>query len=77
MSQNTLSVVHVPASNDIVLLLGIFLNPCHFNGGGSIPLISWYYKYSGNVLVMPERCVDSFFLICKLNGDPANDNDES
>src|ERR1039457_4586132 len=33
----TLSVTAIPASNDVVLLIGIVLNPCHFGGGGSLP----------------------------------------
>lgn len=30
----TLSVVQIPGSEP-VLLFGIFMNPCHFGGGGS------------------------------------------
>jgi hypothetical protein len=32
----TLSVAHIPASNEVLLLVGIFLNPCQFGGGGSL-----------------------------------------
>jgi hypothetical protein len=32
----TSSVVHIPASTDVLLLVEIFTNPRHFGGGGSI-----------------------------------------
>jgi len=31
--KSTLAVTHIPASNDVLLLVGIFMNPCHFGGG--------------------------------------------
>jgi hypothetical protein len=30
-------VLYIPASNDVLLLIEIFTNPCHFAGGGSLP----------------------------------------
>ena len=36
--RQTSFVIHLPASNESLLLTWIFLNPCHFGGGGSISL---------------------------------------
>src|ERR1039457_5257486 len=46
----TLSVTAIPASNDVVLLIGIVLNPCHFGGGGSLP----------SLLQVCRKCADCF-----------------
>lgn len=44
----TLSVVQVPASNDVLLLVGIYLNPCHFGGGGSL----LFLQRSNNTIIL-------------------------
>lgn len=45
----TLTVAHIPASNDLLLLVGIFLNPCQFGGGGS--------TFTGTILLQ-AHCID-------------------
>ena len=51
----TLCVVRIPASNDVLLLIGIFLNPCHFGGGGSLSPEPFYY--AGAVTCFTTRCL--------------------
>lgn len=42
----TLSVVHIPASNDTVVLVGMFVTPATVSGGGG-PLPAGYTPYCG------------------------------